>query len=343
MKYSSVGKSGLHVSAICMGTMNFGTPLDESQCSRLVRHALGSGVTFFDTANVYEGYARTFGSSGGVGEELLGKALDGRRHEALICTKLGNPNGMGPTNAGLSNRHLTTELEKSLRRLRTDYVDILLAHRTDPTVAADDLWNTFDRLVRSGKVLNVGVSNWPSWRMAQVCELARQHGWTRCTVSSPEYSLLKRDVELEHLPACKHYQVGLVTYKALKGGVLTGKYRRNQTDFSGTRAGDRSYWLPELGESLFDKLEAYQKIVDRSGMSMTEYSLAWLLSRPMVASVIVAFRTTQQLDAVVQACDKQLPEGDVVELDKIFPPPARPGGEQVMRWSDGWVLEDREL
>ena len=343
MKYRPLGMTGLHVSTICVGTMNFGTPLDQGHCDKLVRHALDAGVTFFDTANVYEGYARTFGSAGGTGEELLGKALAGRRHEAVVCTKLGNPNGTGPLNAGLSNRHLTVELEKSLQRLRTDYVDVLLAHRTDPSVATCDLWATFDRLVRSGKVLSVGVSNWPSWRLAQACELAQQHGWTRCAVSSPEYSLLSRDAELEHLPACQHYQVGVVSYKGFKGGVLTGKYRRGQTDYSGTRAGDKLYWVPKLEDPLFDKLEAYRGIVERSGLSMTEYTISWLLSRPMVASIILGFRTTEQLDAAVKACEKTISTGDAEEINRIFQPPIRPGGEQVMHWRDGWVLDDLEL
>ena len=174
MDYRPLGRTGLHVSPICIGTMNFGTPLDPAQCTDLVRHALDHGVNLFDTANVYEGYARTLGSAGGVGEELLGKALDGRRDDAIVCTKLGNPNGLGPLNAGLSNRHLTLELEKSLQRLRTDRVDLLLVHRTDPSVATEDVWATLDRLVQAGKACNVGVSNWPAWRLAQIA--------TRCEV-----------------------------------------------------------------------------------------------------------------------------------------------------------------
>ena len=343
MVYRTLGKTGINVSRVCVGTMNFGTPVGESECVELVQHALDCGINFFDTSNVYEGYNRTFGSAGGVGEELLGKALKGRREEAVILTKIGNPNGMGPLNAGLSSRHLITELEKSLKRLRTDHVDILLAHRTDPAMAAEDIWAAFDRLVQSGKVLSVGVSNWPSWRMAQICELSRRYGWARCAISSPEYSLLNRTVELEHLPACRHYEVGVVPYKTLKGGVLTGKYQRGRCDFEGTRVGDKKYHGPELDDSLYDNLEAYQKIVKQAGMSMTEYSIAWVLSRPMVASVIVAFRSTGQMDAVMKAAEKTISEHDAENINKIFPAPVRPGGEQVLSWRTEWVLEDREL
>ena len=343
MEHRCLGRTGLHVSPICMGTMNFGTPVDEADCMRLVSYALDNGINFFDTANAYEGYARTFGSPGGVGEQLLGKALGKRRDEAVVLTKLGNPIGKGPLFAGLSNRHLSIELDKSLRRLGTDYVDVLLCHRTDPSVAIEDLWSTLDRFVRAGKVRNVGISNWPSWRMAQACELARQHGLVRCAVSSPEYSLLTRDIELEHISASMHYEVGLVTYKGLKGGVLTGKYQRGQAAQAGTRAGDGSYWVPQLTDALFDQIEAYQRIVDRSGCTMTEFSLAWLLSRPMVASLILGFRNTDQIDAAITAAGKTIPDDVADPIDEIFHPPIRPGGDQVMRWRGGWVLDDREF
>ncbi len=343
MDYRPLGRTGLHVSPICVGTMNFGEPVDEDGCVRLVNHALDNGVNFFDTANVYEGYARTFGSLGGVGEKLLGKALGERRSEAVVLTKLGNPNGKGPLDAGLSSRHLSVELDNSLRRLGTDYVDVLLCHRADPSVAIEDLWITLDRFVRVGKVRAVGISNWPSWRMAQACELAKQHGLARCAVSSPQYSLLARDVELEHVPACMHYEVGLVTYKGLMGGVLTGKYQRAQAARAGTRAGDGSYWVPKLTDALFDQIEAYQKIVERAGCAMTDYSIAWLLSRPMVASLILGFRSTDQVDAAIRAAATIVPNQDADAIDEIFSPPARPGGEQVLRWRGGWVLDDREF
>jgi aryl-alcohol dehydrogenase-like predicted oxidoreductase len=343
MDYRCLGRTGLHVSPICMGTMNFGSPVDEAGCMRLVSHALDQGLNFFDTANAYEGYARTFGSAGGVGERLLGKALGKRRDEAVILTKLGNPIGQGPLHAGLSNHHLSRELDQSLLRLGTDHVDVLLCHRADPTVAIEDVWHALDRFVREGKVRAAGISNWPSWRMTQACELAARHGLARCAVSSPQYSLLNRDIELEHMPACAHYEVGLVTYKGLMGGVLTGKYRRGQTDLAGTRAGDGSCWLPPLTDDLFDRIEAYERIVDRSGCSMTDYSIAWLLSRPMVASLVLGFRNADQIDAALAAAGRTVPDEDANEIDRIFEPPIRPGGEQVMRWRGGWVLDAREM
>ena len=222
-------------------------------------------------------------------------------------------------------------------------MDVLLCHRADPSVAIEDLWITLDRFVRTGKVLAVGISSWPSWRMAQACEFAARHELVNCAVSSPQYSLLNRDVELEHVPACAHYGVGLVTYKGLMGGVLTGKYRLGQADLDGTRAGDGSDWLPPLDDTLFDQVEAYERIVDRAGCSMTEYSIGWLLSRPMMASLILGFRNTDQVGAAIAAAAKTVPHEDAGDLDRIFNPPIRPGGEQVMRWRGGWVLDDREF
>ena len=343
MEYRFLGRTGLNISPICFGTVNFGNPLVEKKCKNLVACALDEGINFFDTSNVYEGYGRWFGSSGGIGETILGKALSGKRNQVVICTKLGNPNGPGPLDAGLSARHLLLEIENSLRRLRTDWIDILLAHRMDPSIPVEDVWGVLDQLVRSGKVRCIGVSNWPSWLMAKSSELSVRYGWTRCSVSSPEYSLLNRQIELEHIPACLNYHVGLMTYKGLMGGILTGKYHRGQTDFTGTRAGKKKAWLTSMDSHLFDKLEILQKIASRSGLSMTEYAVAWLLRRPIISSVVLSFSNEKQLQAAVEASAKIIPNEDIEEIDQIFVPPKRPGGEQVMKWRSGWALDDREF
>ena len=162
MEFRPLGSSGIMVSALCVGTMTFGKPLGEAESGRLVSHALDMGINFFDTANVYEGYDRVVGSSGGVSEELLGKALLGRRQEAVVCTKLGNPVGFGPMDGGLSARHLEEQLEKSLRHLKTDWIDLVLAHRWVAGFPVEEVWRVFDRWVCAGKVLSVGISNWPS-------------------------------------------------------------------------------------------------------------------------------------------------------------------------------------
>ena len=331
------------VSPICMGTMTFGRPLDEEQCKDLVGYALDQGINFFDTANVYEGYDRKVGSKGGVSERLLGQALAQRRQGAVICTKLGNPSGTGPLDAGLSAHHLELELDQSLKRLGTDWVDLVLAHRWHPAVPMEEVWRVFDRWVRTGKARAVGVSNWPTWRMAQVSEIARRNGWPTVSVSSPKYSLMTRGIELEHVPCARHYGVGLIPYQALEGGALSGKYLRGKAPPAGSRGDEKPEWMPPRDDVLMEKLDALQRLSQEGGMSVLEYVMAWTLSQQGIASVITGLRNRSQLDAVVEASGKSIPPEHFPEIDAIFPPPKPVGGDQVLNWSEGgWVLEDRE-
>lgn len=344
MKYAALGRSGVQVSRICLGTMTFGNPVTESQACNLVHHALERGVNFFDVANVYEGYNRTFGSGGGLGEEILGKALVGRRHQAIICTKFANPIGLGPIDAGLSARHLEVELEKSLRRLKTDWIDLVLAHRWDPSVEVEEVWRVFDRWVRSGKVLYVGVSNWPTWRLAQVSEIADGNGWVPVSASSPMYNLLHREAELEHFPCAKHYRVALIPYQPFMGGVLTGKYRRGEDAGAGSRAKEKPNWLPALNDNLFDSVEALEALAREAAIPLVEYVVSWLLSRPGIASFIVGCRTGQQLDVLISGMDRRIPSDHFSKVDSIFLPPKPSGGTQVLQWRDStWKMEDFEM
>ena len=343
MKYRVLGATGLMVSPICMGTMTFGRPLGEEQIKDLVGYALDQGINFFDTANVYEGYDRKVGSKGGVSERLLGQALGQRRQDAVICTKLGNPSGTGPLDAGLSAHHLERELDQSLQRLGTDWVDLVLAHRWHPAVPMEEVWRVFDRWVRTGKARAVGVSNWPAWRMAQASEIARRNGWPAVSVSSPKYSLMTRGIELEHVPCARHYGVGLMPYQALEGGALSGKYLRGQAPPTGSRGDEKPEWMPPRDDVLMGKLDALQGFSQEAGMSVLEYVLAWTLSQQGIASAITGLRSRAQLDAAVKASGKSIPSEHFPRIDAVFPPPKPVGGDQVLSWGDGgWVLEDFE-
>ena len=343
MQYRVLGTTGMMVSRICVGTMTFGRPLDEAQSKDLVGYALDQGINFFDTANVYEGYDRKVGSKGGVSESFLGQALAGCRQDAVICTKLGNPIGTGPLDAGLSANHLERELDQSLKRLRTDWVDLVLAHRWHPAVPMEEMWRVFDRWVRTGKTRAVGVSNWPTWRLAQASEMARRNGWPTVSVSSPKYSLMTRGIELEHLSCARHYGVGLVPYQALEGGALSGKYQRGQAPPPGSRGEEKPEWMPPRDDVLMKKLEALQELSQEAGMSVLEYVMAWTLSQKGIASVITGLRSRAQLDAAVEASGKSIPSEHFPRIDAIFPPPKPVGGDQVLRWGEGgWTLEDRE-
>jgi aryl-alcohol dehydrogenase-like predicted oxidoreductase len=277
MKYAVLGQTGIHVSRICLGTMLFGNPLREDEGMQLVSAALDHGINFFDTSNVYEGYDRSWGSRGGASERILGRALKGRRDQAVICTKLGNPAGTGPLDAGLSRRHLEKQLEDSLRRLETDHVDVFLAHRWDGSVAMEEFLNLCERWVTSGKVRCVGSSNWPSWRIAQACEIAHSRGLPRLQVTSPKYNLLRRGVELEQTPCARHYNFSIVGYQPLEAGVLSGKYRRQREAPAGSRGSERPTWIPKLDESQYEKLEALDRLSSEAGISPAEYSIAWVL------------------------------------------------------------------
>lgn len=343
MKYAVLGRTGVHVSRLCLGTMTFGKPVAEPQACDLVHYALERGVNFFDTSNAYEGYDRTLGSAGGVGEEILGKALSGRRDKAIICTKFANPVGLGPLEAGLSARHLEIELAKSLRRLKTDWIDLVLAHRSDPSVVVEEVWRVFDRWVRAGKVRQVGVSNWPAWRVAQASEVAERHGWPPVTASSPLYNLLHREAEVELIPCARHYGIDLIPYQPFMGGALTGKYRRGERAEAGSRAAEKPSWLPPLDDAVFGKLERLEALAQEAAILLAEYVVAWVLSRPAITSIIVGCRNRQQLDSLISALNVSIPADHFLKVDAIFPPPKPAGGQQVLQWRDNrWQLEDLE-
>lgn len=340
--YAPLGKTALRIARICLGTMTFGNPVDASKSARLVAHALERGVNFFDTSNAYEGYSRSFHSAGGIAEELLGRALARRRHEAVICTKFGNPIGSGPLDAGLSARHLETELEKSLRRLQTDYIDLVLAHRWDADASIDHLWTVFDRWVRSGKVLTVGTSNWPVWRMAQACEKNRYSGRPFLAVSSPRYNLLNREIELEHVPCAAEYGIALVTYQPFQGGLLTGRYRRDAQPPPNSRGAAMPSWMPPLDDQLFDRVQALESLARDADLTLLEYVTAWMLARPFVASIVVGSRSPDQLDQVLRGAIAKLPAEHAGRVDALFPPAAPRNGEAVLAWQEHWRLLDQE-
>jgi aryl-alcohol dehydrogenase-like predicted oxidoreductase len=342
--HQSLGRTGLRVSRVCLGTMTFGNPICEPDCQYLVSEALERGVNFFDTSNAYEGYDRSFGSPGGLGEELLGRSLEGRRHQAVICTKFANPVGHGPLDAGLSARHLEAELDKSLKRLRTDYIDIVLAHRWDMACTVDEVSRVFERWVRAGKVLSVGTSNWPVWRMAQLAEQNRATGRLPLAVSSPKYNLLNRGIELEHIPCALENGIALVTYQPFQGGILAGRYRRGQQPDPQSRGAEKPGWMPAIADSLFERLEALEALAAEAGMGLVPYVTAWVLSRPAVAAVVVGCRRPEQLRDVLQGAVQQFPQEHEVKLDALFPPPVPLSGESVLDFQNGaWKLLDSEL
>ena len=221
-----MGRSGLKVSEICLGTMTFGHGADEEESRRIVDLAIDRGVNFFDTANTY---------AGSLSEEYLGRALEGLRRDQVIATKFFNPMGPGPNDSGMSRVHVMNALEDSLRRLRTDYVDLYYIHHVDVQTPMEEMLRAQDDLVRQGKVRYTACSNYPAWRLMECLWISDHNGWSRFECYQPQYSLVVRDIEQELVPLCLHKGLGVVVWSPLGGGFLTGKYRPGERVAAGTR------------------------------------------------------------------------------------------------------------
>src|SRR5579872_6820918 len=235
MQHRLLGSSGLSVSPICLGTMTFGSPVSESDSIRLIHGAIDLGINFIDTANVYEGYRRYLGSAGGVAEEIVGKALRDRRDKMILATKVGAPVGPGPQDRGLSAVHILREVDRSLRRLKTDSIDLYIIHWPDKWVAIEATLNAIDIAVRQGKVRCFGASNHSAWQLCEMLWLADRHGLARVVSSQIPFSMLRREFHHD-LTFCRKHGIGVTPYQSLQGGLLTGKYRRGEKPPTDSRA-----------------------------------------------------------------------------------------------------------
>lgn len=320
MKLRTLGDSGLLVSPICLGTMTFGSPVEEAESIKLIHAAIDLGVNFIDTANVYEGYKRFLGSPGGVAEEIVGKALKDRRDKMILATKVGAPVGPGPQERGLSPVHILREVDRSLRRLQTDVIDLYIIHWPDKYVPLETTLSAIDVAVRQGKIRNFGVSNHSA---AQICELlwiADRQGGPKVISSQIPFSLLRREFQYD-LPFCETHGVGVTPYQSLQGGLLTGKYRRGQPPPSDSRLAEKPDWIWKTDEALFQRLEAFEGLAREISLPASQYALAWTLTQPAMTSPIVGVKRLDQLQDAVAAADVEIPADHLTKLDVIFPPP----------------------
>jgi aryl-alcohol dehydrogenase-like predicted oxidoreductase len=302
--------------------MTFGTPVAEAESIRLVHAAIDQGIIFIDTANVYEGYARYLGSPGGVAEEIVGKALRDRRDKMIVATKVGAPVGPGPQDRGLSAVHLLRELERSLRRLQTDVIDLYILHWPDRHVPLETTLSALDTAVRQGKIRHFGASNHLAWQLCEMLWLAERQGAPRVVSSQIPFSLLRREFQHD-LPFCARHGIGVTPYQALQGGLLTGKYRRGQRPPADSRAAEKPDWIWRLDESLFERLEAIEALAHEAGVPMSRYALAWTLTQPAMSSLVVGVKRIEQLQDAVAAADVVIPPEHRARLDAICPPPWR--------------------
>lgn len=314
MEYRVLGRTGLKVSAICLGTMQFGWTADEALSHRVLSAAWEAGVNFIDTANIYSRWAD--GNPGGVSEQIIGrwgKQNSIPRDRLILATKVRGNMGFGPEDEGLSRRHVMKAVEDSLRRLQTDYLDLYQAHWPDPAAPIEETMRAFDDLVRQGKVRHVGASNYVAWELMQALWSSDKNGLAPFETIQPHYNLVHRDeFERELAAVCQTYQIGVIPYSPLAGGFLTGKYRRNLVAQS-ARAGGVKRYFTEQNWALLDKLDELAK---QKNASVSQVALAWLLADPLIVSPIIGANSIDQLKDNLAAVDIHLTQIEKKMLDK---------------------------
>jgi aryl-alcohol dehydrogenase-like predicted oxidoreductase len=316
MEYTNLGRTGLQVSRLCLGTMNFGSQADEADSFAIMDGAREQGITFFDTANVYS-TKRGEGHS----EQIIGRWFathPGARNQVVLATKVYNPMGDGPNDRGLSAYHIRRACEESLRRLQTDHIDLYQMHHVDRATPWEEIWQAMEQLVREGKGLYGGSSNFAGWHIAQAqCAAATRHFMGLVSEQS-RYSLRDRTIELEVIPACREYGLGLIPWSPLAGGLLAGSSDQAGT---GRRAGE---WMPKEIAQYGAQLEEYTALCRELGEEPADVALAWLLHNPVVTGPIIGPRTVAQLEGSVRALAIPLRPEILARLDEIWP---GPGGE----------------
>lgn len=322
MQYRRLGASGLMVSPICLGTMTFGTPVSEADSIRLIHQTLDLGINFIDTANVYEGYVRFLGSAGGVAEEIVGKALKDRRDKAILATKVGAPIGPGPQDRGLTAMHILREVDRSLKRLQTDTIDLYIIHWPDNQTPLEITLAAMETAVKAGKVRYFGASNHSAWQLSEMIHRAEKHGWPRVVSSQIPFSLLRREFQ-QDLDFCEKNEVGVTPYQSLQGGLLTGKYRRGRAAPEDSRAAEKPEWMWKMDDALFDKLESIERLATDLGVPVARYALAWTLTQPAMTSLVVGAKRIEQVQDAVAALDVQIPVEHLEQIDAVVPAPWR--------------------
>ncbi|MCH7626030.1 MAG: aldo/keto reductase [Chloroflexi bacterium] len=308
MDYRQLGRSGLQVSAIGLGTNNFGRQLDAKATEVVINHALDMGINMIDTANSY---------SGGRSEEFIGRALKGKRHKAIIATKVSSRVGEGPNMGGNSRQHILAEVENSLRRLGTDYIDLYQIHWWDPDTPVEETLKVLSDLISQGKVRYIGCSNFKAWQLCEAVWTARASGLASFASVQPRYSMMDREVESELTPFCESYGVGILPYYPLANGFLTGKYVRGQTAPEGTRLADNDRGM--FTEENFDVLERLDSFCAERDHTVLELAFAWLLANPNVSSVIAGATRAEQVVGNAKAGGWSLTEEEYDEVTAMLP------------------------
>ena len=320
MEYRALGRSGLKVSVLCLGSMMFGGRTDAATSRRIIERAREQGVNFVDSADAY---------NGGESERVVGGAVAEERDWWVVATKAANPMGDGPNMRGLSRKWLIAACEASLRRLGTDYIDVYYLHKEDHGTPLEETVRALADLIRQGKIRYFGISNYRAWRLAEICRICDQLGVARPIVSQPYYNVLNRMPEVEHLPACGHFGLGVVPYSPMARGVLTGKYAPGAEPAAETRAGAKDKRMMET-EWRTESLVIARRLKEHAearGLSAGQLAVAWVLNNRLVTGVIGGPRTMQHWEGYQGALDYGFSAEDEALVDSLVTPghPSTPG------------------
>jgi aryl-alcohol dehydrogenase-like predicted oxidoreductase len=329
MQYRNLGRTGVKVSQLCLGTMMFGRRANEQDSIVMIEHALGQGINFIDTANAY---------SAGDSERVVGKALakSGRRASTVLATKVFFPQDQSDPNArGLSRRHIIDACNASLQRLKTDWIDLYQLHRAQSDIPIDETLRALDDLIRAGKVRYVGTSMFPAWKIVESLWAAKEFGLHRFVCEQMAYNLLDRTAEREVIPAAQSFGIALIPWAPLCGGLLTGKYRRDDQSAEGRWQGGKDNFDRPATPAAFDVIEAVAAVAKEKGCTPSQLALAWNFSQPGITAPIIGPRTLEQLIDNLGATAVQVTDQDRVRLDAIAPPLAA-----TMRYYDAAMSID---
>jgi aryl-alcohol dehydrogenase-like predicted oxidoreductase len=317
MDYRKLGRNGVKVSPLCLGTMMFGQRgnADHADCVRIIHSALDAGINFVDTANVY---------SRGESEEIVGEALQGRRDQVVLATKVHGVMGPGPNDRGNSRVHILREVENSLRRLRTDYIDVYQIHRPDPDTPIEETLRALDELVHSGKVRYIGSSTFAAWELVESYWISDHLNLARFETEQPPYSIFVRGIERDVLPVCRKYGTGVIPWSPLNRGWLAGKYRvgREVDPQSRVARDDPFIDKPDspAGRRKLDLVEKLVSMAEEVGTNLARYALAWMLTNAVITAPIIGPRTMEQLEDNLGALEVRIPPEHLKRIDEMVPP-----------------------
>lgn len=306
MEYRKLGRTGLKISAVSLGTMSFGRWIDEQASATILNLALDHGINLVDTANVYGG-----------AERILGNLLKERRHDIVLATKVHGRVGEGVNDGGQSRYHIFKAVEDSLRRLKTDYLDLYQVHRFDPNTPLEETLRALDDLVRQGKVRYIGASNFAAWQLAKAHGISALHGLHRFESLQPEYSLISREIEKEIIPFVQSENVGVIVYSPLGRGILSGKYRAGEAPPEGSRLAAGEQRLEQLlQKNALQIAEAIKPLAEERGLTRAQYALVWVLSRPGITSAILGASKPEHITEAAKTWNERLSSEELAKADE---------------------------